>query len=54
MIKRVNKGISITPGDGGDDIFHIEFNNEKHHYRAIVPNQRDLIVGLITVAVEET
>lgn len=54
MLKRVNKGMSTDSADGGDDLFHIEFNNEKFHYKCIVPNQRDFIVGMITTAMEET
>jgi len=46
MIKRVNKGV-------GDDDFTVEFNNETSTYRALVPGQRNFIVAMIKVAMEE-
>ena len=52
MLKRVNKGIGSEIQDMA--LFHIEFNNEKHNYRCIVPHQRDYIVGMIRLAMEET
>ena len=51
MIKRVNKGFDSTKGEEG--LFHIEFNNEKWNYKCVAPNQRDLIVGIIKVAMDE-
>ena len=47
MIKRVNKTVE-------DDGFIIEFNNETFCYSALVPGQRDYIVAMITVAMEES
>jgi hypothetical protein len=42
MIKRVNKSISQN-----DDEFSIEFNNEKHNYRAVVSTQANFIVAML-------
>ena len=47
MIKRVNK---TTTEDG----FLVEFNNESFSYTALVPGQRDFIVSMIKVAMEES
>ena len=46
MIKRVNKTVE-------DDGFIVEFNNETFMYNALVPGQRDYIIAMITVAMEE-
>lgn len=46
MIKRVTKQV-------GDDGFMLEFNNETYSYRALVPGQRDYIVAMIKIAMEE-
>lgn len=49
MLKRVNKAISFN-----DDEFHVEFNNEKHTYRAVVSTQCNFIVAMLQIAIEET
>ena len=46
MIKRVNKTLE-------EDSFCVEFSNETFHYTALVPGQRDYIVTMIKVAMEE-
>ena len=46
MIKRVNRN---TDEDG----FSVEFNNETFSYNVLVPGQRDYIVAMIKVAMEE-
>jgi len=49
MIKRVNK-LSAGHDESG---FIIEFENESFTYMALVPGQRDYIVCMIKVAMEE-
>lgn len=46
MIKRVNKTIN-------EESFMIEFSNETHNYTALVPGQRDFIVTMIKIAMDE-
>jgi hypothetical protein len=46
MIKRVNRGVA-------DDDFTVEFNNETSTYKALVPGQRNFIVAMIKIAMEE-
>ena len=46
MIKRVNSTIN-------EESFMIEFSNETHNYTALVPGQRDFIVTMIKIAMEE-
>ena len=46
MIKRVNSTIN-------EESFMIEFSNETHNYTELVPGQRDFIVTMIKIAMEE-
>ena len=46
MIKRVNRTTS-------EDGFIVEFNNETFSYNVLVPGQRDYIVSMIKVAMDE-
>lgn len=48
MLKRVNKSISVN-----DDEFNVEFNNEKHNYKAVMSTQANFIVAMLQVAIEE-